>query len=263
MRRIQLALLAGSAFGLGLWLLSTGAGALVAGAAAPLAADDAKTWKTVLSDKDIDAIVQQQAATIKDSLKTNGTFLRGFRKVELAGRLIAGMGNIGTLRLEGDDAKKAAALREAGVQLAEAAKAKKFDDAKKAFETIEAYPGKIEPAADAKPAKWDDVLPLGILMKGVNAIDGATAQAVRKDEKAFSKVAKELSVDSTLLACLAVLAREHNENNDWKGWCDDMREGSLKMAEQFGKRSLAGSKEARNELQKSCTNCHDVYRKEE
>lgn len=231
-------------------------------AADPMAADDAKTWKSVLGDKDLDVLLKAQVASIKDAMKTNGTFLRGFRKVQLSGHLIAMLGNIGALRQEGDEAKKAAGLRDAGLKLAEAAKAKKFADAQKALEEVEKYPGSIA-AADAAPAKWTVVLPLDILMKAVNAIDTATGAAVRKDEKAFSKTAKELSADSLLMACLAVIAREHNGNADWKGWCDEMRDGSSAMSKQFAKKDQGATKQAREELQKSCTACHEVYRKDE
>lgn len=249
-------------WGAGLWLAGAPEQAH-AGAAEPLVAGDAKTWHAVLTDKDLNPLVEQQLANIKDAMKTNGTFLRGFRKVQLAGHLIAGLGNIGTLRLEGDEAKKAAALREAGLELAKSAKEKKFENAKKAFALLEGYPAEIAPAGNAAPAKWEVVLPLDILMKGVSAIDSATGTAVRKDAGAFAKSAKEMSNDSTLLACLAVVAREHNANMDWKGWCDEMREGSLAMAREFAKKDPAATKQARENLQKSCNACHEVYRKEE
>jgi hypothetical protein len=232
-------------------------------AADAMAADDPKTWKTILTDKDLEQILKLQVDVIKENTKSSGIFLRGFRKVQGAAHIVAAVGNIGAMTQEGDAAKKSAALREAGLALAAAAKKKAFADVAKPLAAISAYPDSIEPAADAKPAKWDVVLPLDNLMKTVNAIDSATAGAVRKDEKAFKKDSKKLSTDSTLMAVLGVVAREHNANADWKGWCDDMREGSLKMAKEFSKGSLASTKEARNELQKSCTNCHDVYRKEE
>lgn len=182
--------------------------------------------------------------------------------MEVVGHLVAALGNIGTVILEGDAAKKAAALREAGLKLATSAKDKNYDDAKAAADAIAGYPAKITPAADAATAKFTDVLPLEILMKGVSSIDSGTGAAIRKEDK-FKAEAKNQVADCTMMAVLAVVARDHNENEDWKGWCDDMREASVSLAGQFQKRSMDGAKEARGVLQKSCADCHDVYRKEE
>lgn len=231
-------------------------------AAEAMLADDAKTWKTLLDKKQLDSILKLQTDEINKAMVSKATFQRGFRKMQIAGHIVAALGNIGAMMFEGEEAKKAAALREAGLALAGAAKDKKFDEAKKAAETIESYPAKIAPAADANASKFGDVLPLDILMKSVSSIDSATGAAVRKDDK-FKKEHKELGHQTRLLAILSVLARDHNENADWKGWCDEMRDYSGNLAREFEKSNFDGSKTAREELQKSCTACHDVYRKEE
>jgi hypothetical protein len=72
----------------------------------------------------------------------------------------------------------------------------------------------------------------------------------------------DMSSESMLLACLSVIAREHNENKDWKGWCDEVRDGSVALSKQFATKSAPASKKAHTDMQKGCTDCHDVYRKE-
>lgn len=231
-------------------------------AADAMLASDAATWKTLVSPKDLSGMLEIQTAEIDKAMKSKATFQRGFRKMELVGYLVAALGNIGTVTLEGEDAQKAAALREAGLKLASSAKEKNYDEAKAAADIVTSYPSKISPASDATPAKFTDVLPLGILMKGVSSIDSSMGAAIRKEDK-FKSEAKEQAFDSTLMAVLAVVARDHNENEDWKVWCDEMREASVALGGQFQKRNLDGAKEARGALQKSCADCHDVYRKEE
>ncbi|MFO0947480.1 MAG: hypothetical protein U1D30_16410 [Planctomycetota bacterium] len=260
--RISLLCFMVASLSLGGMLLTANGPARQAEAAEAVLSTDAAAWKTLVPEKDLETLVKLQVEELKKSMTSKATFQRGFRKAELTGYLVAGLGNVGVVTLEGDAAKKAATLREAGLTLAKAAKEKNYDEAKKASDTIGEYPAKIAPAADATPAKFTDVLPLDPLMKGVSAIDSAAGAAVRKDDK-FKKDAKDLSAQAQLLAILSVVARDHNEAEDWKGWCDEMREASVNLSKQFGKRDLEGSKAARGTLQKSCTDCHDVYRKEE
>lgn len=260
--RIPLLCFFAASVSLGALLFSAGSHSQAVVAADAVLSSDAAAWKTLVPEKDLESIVKLQADELKKSMTSKATFQRGFRKAELTGYLVAGLGNVGVVTLEGDAAKKAAALREAGLALAKASKEKNYDEAKKASDTIGEYPAKITPAADATPAKFTDVLPLEPLMKGVSAIDSAAGAAVRKDDK-FKKDAKDLSAQSQLLAVLSVVARDHHEAEDWKVWCDEMREYSVHLSKQFAKRDLDGSKQARSDLQKSCTACHDVYRKEE
>lgn len=234
----------------------------VAFAAEALPANEPATWKSFMTARILEDILKTELDDASKSLRSAGTFLRGFRKIEVTGNMVALLGNVGTLILEGDDAKKAAALRDAGLQLTEAAKKKNFQDAKKAFDTIQAYPKKIEPAADAAPVKFEDLVDLDGLMKGVARIEVDTGAAVKKVGSSFDKDAKTMSAQSYLLACLAVASRVQNDAADWQKWCDEMRDGSVKLAEQFGKKNQSGASEARAELLKSCAECHEVYREE-
>lgn len=261
-KRVRLAVLMTATFVAGAaWNLAHGPFGSI-DAAEPLLASDAGTWQKLLSEKDAQDILKTQGERIKLIVRSQGTFNQGKAKLRWMAHLIAGVANATVLR-GGESAGKAAALRAAALELAAAAKGSKFDAAKSAFEKVQSYPATIEPAADAKPAPWAEVLPLDMLMKGVSSIDSASGSANRKDDKTFKKSAKDLGADSKLLACLAVVAREHNPNNDWKGWCDEMRDGSVALAKEFDAKDQAGAKKAHNDLQKSCTACHDVYRKDE
>lgn len=233
-------------------------------AADALKANNADDWKKVVTAKDLEGIVKVQLIDIEKATKAPGTFARGNRKMQTTGCLVATIGNIGTLVLEGDGAKKAAALRQAGLDLTSAAKKKNYNDAKQAAQTIAKYPNEIEPAADAKPAKWTDILPLDILMRGVSALDNESNAGI-KDKKpgSFAKSSKDLGHKAILLACLAVVSREHKDSADWQGWCDEMREGALGLSKAFLKGSQPDSANAYKAMQKSCNDCHEKYRTDE
>lgn len=240
-----------------------GEGALwAAQSAAPMAADSPETWKGLVGDRDFTGMIDIQRAEIAKSMKSNGTFRRGLKKLEGCGRMLAILGNVQIYRMDGDDAKKAAALREAGLALASAAEAKNFDDAKKAADEIAAYPDKIAPADEATPTVWTDLVDIDAVMHGVSTADGETKTAVLK-EADFKKNAKDAEAYAMLLAVLGTISRDYEEADDWKQWCDQMRDSSSNLANAFGKKNFEASKSARDEMLKSCDACHKVYRPEE
>lgn len=262
MKRLRVCLIGLAALGLGVVATQPGSAQKADGKAQAMPADDANTWKSFMTDKILQDMLTAELDTINTSMRSPGTFFRGYRKVEVSGRMIAILGNIGTLIFEGEEAKKAAALRAAGNELAEACKKKVFNDAKKAAETIKDYPSKIKPAETAEPVKFKDLISLDDVMKGVSRADTDTGNAIKKIGASFDKESRTMAAQSYLLACLGVAARVHNDAEDWQGWCDEMRAGSIKMAEQFARKNQAAAKEARAELQKSCVECHEVYREE-
>ncbi|MGL4465704.1 MAG: hypothetical protein ACRC1K_26435 [Planctomycetia bacterium] len=242
---------------------STDGSAVVHAAPAPvLDADSPATWKKLATEKDVEDLVELYNAEIAKNVKSSGLFLRGFRNVELMGGLIAVAGNAGVLAFEGEAAGKAAALRDAGLQLAQAAKKKAFPDAKKAAELVAKYPKSLPAAADAKPAAWDDLIDLELIMRGVSKFDTDTNKGVRAEEAAFKKDAKVLAGHATMLAWLAVATRQHNDADDWKKFCDDMCDASMLLSKDFAKKDHTASKASREALQKSCNDCHAVYKQE-
>lgn len=230
--------------------------------AAPMPSDSPETWKSLVADADLAAMIDIQRAEIAKSMKSNGTFRRGLKKLEGCGRMIAILGNVQVYRGEWDDAKKAAALRAAGLALTIAAEAKNFDDAKKAADEIAAYPDKIAPADDAAPTTWTDLVGIDAVMLGVSTADSETKTAVLK-EGDFKKAAKDAEAYAMLLAVLGTISRDYEEADDWKQWCDQMRDSSAGLAKAFGKKNFDASKSARDEMLKSCDACHMVYRPEE
>jgi cytochrome c556 len=226
-------------------------------------AKDADTWTEMMSEKEFQGVVKLYVEEMKTKvMKSKGLFSSGYKKALQAGHVFAILGNAGTVAMKGDEAKTAAALRDAGMELAKAAKAKKYDDAKAAFEKVAGYPGKIEPAASADTAKWDVCTNIEMVMENVSRIDSDNTKAIKSSAE-FGKGGKELAMRMKLMAALAVVARETKNEEAWQGFCDDMRAASIDLAKQYGAKNLAGAKSANDALQKSCKNCHDKYNVQE
>lgn len=230
-------------------------------AAEPTPPNEAKSW-SFMNGNILQDIIGSELEDANKSMRSRGTFFRGYRKVEVTGYMVAVLGNVGTMIFKEEDAKKAAALREAGLALAEASAKRDFAGAEKAIAAIKQYPKQIKPAEDGSPVKFEELVELGALMKGVSRIDTDTGAIVKKIGSDFDKSAKMMAAQSYLMACLGVASRVHNDAEDWQKWCDEMREGSIRLAEQFAKKDQPGAQTARAELQKSCAECHEVYREE-
>lgn len=254
----------GAATGVGLALAGWFGRDGVAWAAEPMKSDDASAWSKLVEDGDVQSMLDVQRAEIEKSMRSNGTFRRALKKLEGIGWMVAVVGNVQAYRTEGEAARKGVALREAGKALAQAAADKNYDGAKAAAEAIASYPDKIAPAEDASRAPWTEWIELGAVMHGVSIIDSDTKTAVAATKPAdFKKGAAAAHGQAMLLACLSVVSRDYEDSDDWRQWCDEMREGSVRLAKAFGKKNLEESKAARDALLQSCKSCHDVYRPDE
>ncbi|QDU64197.1 hypothetical protein Pan216_50860 [Planctomycetes bacterium Pan216] len=225
-------------------------------------ATEVSTWEGLLPPADLERIVQIYVEDMKRGMRSPGLFARGRKKVAWQARVIAVLGNIGVMTMKGENAQKAAALRAAGIELSEAAEDRNFKAAKKAYDAIGDYPAKIKPVDSTEVMDWNDVIDSETLMKSVSSIDSNAGKANKMSDRDFKKESMQFASLSQLMACLAVISREHEEGEDWKKWCDEMREGSIVMAKAYAKGDLEAAKEAHNTLQKSCNDCHQVYRSE-
>ena len=222
---------------------------------------EATQFKAIMQDQGIDSLLVTQLDGMDKTMRSRGMFRRGYRKLAVSGRLIALVGNIGTMTLSGDAAKKAATLREAGLKLAQAAEDKDYDSAKAAYEVIADYPQTIGPAAEAKAEPSAQVIAQGPLMKGVSYLDGALAKGVGASSASdFLQASETMAASAKLLACLAIVAHDYQPKSDWRQWSQQMRELSLKLAERLAQKDQPGAKQAREALLESCKSCHNVYR---
>jgi len=223
-----------------------------------------ETWKELVNDDSLKLMLSSQVDVIDKTLKSAGTFRRALKKMEIAGRIVAVLGNVEVLRGSEEAAKKGAALRAAGLDLTKAAEAKNFEDATKAAEAIKSYPEKIAPAGEAKPTVWTELLDIDGLMTGVTTADLEVKKPVAATKPAeFKKLAKEAEPYALLLAVLGAAARDYESDKDWQKWCDDMKSESMNLAKALNGKNEDDAKTSRDSLLKSCKACHDAYRVEE
>ncbi|MBY0588956.1 hypothetical protein K2X85_17420 [bacterium] len=224
---------------------------------------DPAKWNEIASDAAVAGIVEGQVKGIEKSMKSAGTFRRALKKVEITGRVLAIVGNAETIRVEGEAAKKGAALREAGLALTKAAADKKFEEAEKPLASIKTFPDSISPAGDAKPTDWKSLMDMDGLMTGVASADNELKAALSAKPDEFKKLAKEAQHWATLMAYFGRVTREHETDEQWKKWSDDMTAQSLTLAKALASKNHDEAKSARDNLLKSCEACHEAYRVEE
>ena len=230
---------------------------------AAMTAADPATWKALLDEKSLEELVEAQQKEIEGYTKASSLFSRGFRKLTRNAYYAAVLGNAGTMVLEGDEAKKkAAALRDAALEVMHAATDKEYEKAKEAAAVVADWPRKIAPAGSAEPMAFMEMTDLHELMEGVNSLFSAASKPVQARGSRM-RGAKEGAQAAKLLACLSVISRDYEEEADWKGWCDLMRKESVAMAEALDKNNKDDAEAARNRNLKSCDQCHDVYREEQ
>jgi hypothetical protein len=218
-----------------------------------------------VAEKDFRALLKQQQEEIAKHTKASSAFSRGLSKLNRHAYYVAVLGNVGTMiQDDPEEQKKAAALRDAGLALLQAAADKEFDAAKEAADLIASYPDKIAPAESGEPKVFSELSDLHELMEGVNSLYASATRVIKARSPAqFRRDARAASGEALMLACLSVISRDYEEAEDWKGWCDLMRAESKNMADALAKGSKEDAQTARDGAQKSCDQCHEVYREEE
>lgn len=165
----------------------------------------------------------------------------------------------------------ATALRDAAVQLLEAAKAKKGDEAKKLTATIAGY--KKLTGGKAEDLDLHKTTSLKIIMDiGVKDIDRNLTQYKRLTAASFGAKGKAEEVQAAMykLAALSVATTAHTPTEmpkgktakDWLTAAEDMRKASLTAAAAAKDKKLPELKKAVNDLSASCAKCHDDFRVE-
>ena len=223
-------------------------------------ANDATTWHKLAYPNDLRDLVEAEVAEIVERTKASSLFSRGRRRLEVNGHVVALLGNIGTMALDGEDARKAATLRAAGLALAVAAQKRDYDAAKKAVEIIRSYPDSITADESAEPAPWSELVPSATLMKKAAAINSASGAINKEKGRAFTKGARPMAKQALLLAYLAIIEREREPGQDWKAWCDKMFVFAIRLAKAYDRPNQTVARDVVATMTENCEACHRAYR---
>jgi cytochrome c' len=188
---------------------------------------------------------------------------------------------------EGGNAAHLGTLREAALKMADEVDMEKYNDVKKDAAALATL--KPNPKAEAKPDGLEEKVEvidvmnllrlrskggLGFGLKPTpGPTDGIEAKVMALAKRALpaaamAKEADDIERMAYLMAAISDVSEAHTpkkktgdkDPKDWATWTQDMREGSLELAEAAKAKNAAAVKTAASKLNSSCNSCHGVFR---
>jgi hypothetical protein len=237
----------------------------------PRAADD-KPPAVPLSDADFDRLVDQTGKIIQDSLKGKPDDLAA-EKARTAAVVLAA---IAQYSQDAKNASRRREVREVALKVAAAVKDDKFDQARTDAATLAKPPAAAKAAA--RVPLIDQQISLTDVMHHYSGGRGGTGGEKKLDgladnaqaRKTGALPAKELNDDLVLLAlrsaAIGELVKDHTDNKVkkapklWKEYAEDMRKYGLELAGAAGAKDGKAAWKALNNLNGSCTACHNNFK---
>jgi hypothetical protein len=268
--------------------LALGALFLAAGNPGSAAGDSPLVWKPVIPAADADDLVKYLGELTLKSLDkgppSGGEAKQDWTdRLRGTGLLIAAV-TASAKRGEADhhlDAARAAALRlSKAIEKGDVAAAK--TDAAALASLKATAPGGTTSFGPTEPDLGDAMNLLKLRSKGglgfglkpPSGADGIEAKLISLSKRPLpapqmAKQADDLARTGYILAALSAICDGHppkkkgttgKGDRAWAGWTEEMRAAALELADAAKKKDSAGVKKAVNQLNKTCTNCHDEFR---
>jgi hypothetical protein len=224
------------------------------------AADEKST--AAVPDKEVDQLIAQSTATVRDGLAGNVSKV-GALKAHTAAVMIAAFAQEAT----GGLTPARVSTRDAALRLADLIKDEKFDQAKQALPAL-TKPGPSG-GKQAKVKILGDKIELEDLMGQFGSPrSGGLGIEKKLEDLAEAKSLPPGSVDELVLvgaraAVVAEMAKPHDPGKKQKQWADfatAMQQEATAMAAAARNKDAAKTLAAAQRLNKSCTNCHDVFK---
>jgi hypothetical protein len=253
----------------GIATLALGLCSLVAAGRGAAADDKEAPWKPTIPEEDLNKLVDQDVKLLQERL--NGKVdEKTARKARMAALMIAVYAQNAK---NAGDAKKLATLRDAAIKVAEAAKDKRFADAKKDAEGF----ASLKPNPDAQPGKMfvpkefeveDLMRPFALPSTGGQGFErriiGLTKIPLKPPQ--MNKDSEELTLLGYKAAMIGLVASTHKPEKDQKDWeslSTDMYEGAVQFAEAAKAKDPKALKVAAVKLNNNCSSCHKKFRVED
>jgi hypothetical protein len=235
--------------------------------AAVSGADDDALWKPFLAESDFNKIVESEVKLIQDEMKKPKADTHKIRGSAIMIALAA------QSTKEAADPKQVATIRDTALKLL--AGADKPNDAKTLADSLANFKQlKADPQAKTGPVDWkkeiedlkDAMDIFGLPNKGGEGIEKEYL-ILGQQRKPFS--AAQLSDKLVMLAyktaLIAEVAKAHEDagqkkKKEWLHLTDEMRRGSLDLAETAKAKKPKEAKTALNKLNTSCNDCHAAFR---
>lgn len=234
-------------------------------------ADDKSDWKKIMPGPELVQLVEESTKLLQDATKSASQFNMKAKTAEREAYAVAIYAQVGIHGGDADIAKKSSALRDAALALAEAAKKKDFEEAKKHVAAIASFKT-ASPGAAKENVSLKDSVPIEDLMENVNTVNKEFLKYKRLAGPAWNAKGKpeEIALNSRRMAALTVAIDAHAPDKDEakktkKAWADSVKGvqiATLEMVEAAKSKKAAEWKEAYNRMDASCTRCHEVFRDE-
>jgi hypothetical protein len=247
---------------LGTWFLATGSGT---------AADGAVGWKPMIPEEDVTKLIQHDAKTIYDKLPAGDP--KAVKRVRMAALMIAAYAESSKNGARGN----LMGVRDSALKLAEDAKNKKLDGAKKDVASIMELKGTGAKPAGGFPKELDleDVMrPFGLPSTGGEGIEKELLSLNRRplSPADMAKRSEHLALIGYKASVIGELAKLNpseaaqknaTKRKKWDGWADDMAKAAVEFAEAAKAKKPDLLKKAAIKLNNSCSACHAEFRAEE
>jgi hypothetical protein len=225
-----------------------------------------------LPEADLTKLINETAKSLQTDTRSAQEFNTKLKRIEADAYLLVILAQAG---INGGGDPKLITLREEALKLAEAAKAKNFEAAKKAAEAIANF--KAMKPGNPQNAKCElgKVVPIKILMENVNATNRFLIMHNRLSAAAWKAAGKTdaVAADSTKIAALSLAIIEHTPAKDpdpakgqtrkaWEESARNVHAATLDLIEAAKKKDQTAWKSAFKKMDTACTSCHDIFRVE-
>jgi cytochrome c556 len=248
---------------------------MLVGATADVTAQGVRSFlkgKELLPNVDLVKTIEASVKTMQSATKSASEFSQKSKALENEAYTLAIVVQAGR---ENDElAKKASALTDAALALAEAAKKKDFNEAKKQVALIADFK-KMAGSDKTDAVNLGKTVPLKNLMMQVRDVDQELKKATRLNAAAWNQKGKaeEISLHTNRMVALTLAMLQHTPETDpdakkgqtskvWKESSQDTQDACLTLASAARAKKPDDFKKAYMVMDKACTKCHEVYRVE-
>lgn len=234
------------------------------------ATDSIKNWKDLMPEAEFGKLVAESTKLFQEYTRSPSSLNQNAKRLQNEAYSLAVISEVAYQALDGESKLRAAGLQRTAIQLANAAKQKNLDEAKKLTAEVADFK-KSTPPADAKSMSLREAVPIHNLMEDVQTQYKKLQEWQRMASTAYNQKVKpeEATLAGYRMAAYSVAITAHvpekdqlkeKKEQDWLGPTEDMRKATLDIAAAAKAKKHADLKSAIKRMDSACTKCHDNFR---
>lgn len=231
--------------------------------------NEIKNWKDLLPEAEFTKLVGESLKQVQEFTRSSTNFNQSVKRLQTEAYSLVTLAEVARRSASGEAERRALAVQAAALELAEAAKKKDQEAAKKAVAALADY----KKGSDAKPiGSLADAVPVHNLMEAVQSCYKKHQEYGRLSSAAFAKkgVPEEVATAAYKMAAYSVAITAHVPKSkedlkdktpaDWLKPTEDMRKATLDIASAAKAKKQSEMKAAIKRMDSACTKCHDNFR---